>query len=85
MEYPFSSYWDDLEKIYNDADRWHYFSGEEGETIGVYARCSCGKFLKTGELYMNLAGEIKLKGWMCSHCGEVEPYFDRDMQLKEMK
>jgi len=77
MDYP--GYDDDnFEKIYSDTNRWCYFSGEENETIGVYARCSCGRFLKTGELLMNRAGETKLRGWICSRCGEVEPYFDRD-------
>lgn len=72
----------ELETIYADAKSWVYFNGcEESETIGVYRRCECGRFLKKGQLFLNGLGEIKLKGWACVKHGEVEPYFDRDIQF----
>ena len=71
----------ELETVYADRTSWIYFKGEdESETVGVYCRCYCGRYLKMGRLFMNKAGEIKLKGFTCKVCGEVEPYFDRNIQ-----
>jgi PHP family Zn ribbon phosphoesterase len=68
----------DLEDICEDQKCWANFEGEEGETIGVYARCpECGKYLKRGRLLLNLAGDVKLEDWKCSKHGEIEPYFLR--------
>lgn len=65
--------------IYEDEKRWSFFEGEGSGTIGVYRRCpECGRFLKEGELLMNMAGEVKLKNWICKKHGEVKPYYDRD-------
>lgn len=68
----------DLEDIYEDEKRWVNFEGEEeGETIGVYARCNeCGRYLKKGQLLMNGLGEVRLKGWKCKKHGEIKLYFE---------
>ena len=67
------------EKIYNDKKAWTCFKGEaDDEFIYVYRRCPyCGRYLKEGDLLMNLAGAIKLKNWTCKKHGEVSPYYDR--------
>lgn len=73
---------DDGEKAYNDVNRWYYFDNpDEGGIIGIYARCHCGRFLKKGLLLMNLGGEITLRGWICKEHGDIEPYFDRDIEF----
>ena len=70
---------DNLEKVYADKKAWSDYGGEtEDETIGVYGRCFCGRYLKKGELLMNRMGNVKLKNWICNKCGEIEPYWDRD-------
>lgn len=68
----------DLEKICEDKTTWVCFNGgDQAETIGVYARCHCGRFLKHGKVSINtFCDTIKLEGWICSVHGEVEPYFD---------
>lgn len=69
----------DLEKIYLDKTAWIYFTGESGETIGVYCKCpECGRYVKHGKLLINRFGNIKLQGFICKIHGEIQPYFDRD-------
>jgi len=71
----------ELEQIYNDHKAWVYYGTDEG-SVGVYARCECGRYLKHGQLLTNLAEEVKLTGWICSRCGEVQPLYDRDIQFE---
>ena len=69
----------EFESVYEDERAWVYFVGDDHDVIGVYRRCvECGRYLKKGELAMNLAGDIKLTGWICKKHGEVQPYDDRD-------
>lgn len=50
----------------------------EGGEIYVIRLCpNCGRFLKVGELLINLLGGIKLTNWMCKKCGEIQPCWDR--------
>jgi len=69
----------ELEQIYEDKKCWIYFEGEtEDETICVYCRCpKCGRYLKYGELLMNMIGEIELTKFVCKKHGEIEPYCER--------
>ena len=69
-----------MEIIYEDEKAWMYFKGEnKDETIGVYCRCpECGKHVKQGQLFMNRLGEVKLKGFICSVHGEIQPYYDKN-------
>lgn len=71
---------DTLEKIYEDKKRWIFFECEnEEETIGVYCRCpECGRYIKKGNLFGNMFGDIKFEGFICKVHGEIEPYYDRD-------
>ena len=66
-------------EIFEDIKSWSYFEGEnEYEEIAVYRRCpECGKYLKKGEVLMNMDGDVKLENWRCSVHGEVKPYFER--------
>ena len=70
----------DMEKIYEHGRGWLYFEDSEGGTIGVYCSCTkCSKFLsrKNAKCFTNSNGNIKLTGFVCQKCGEVEPYYDR--------
>lgn len=69
---------DNLEKVFADTRAWVYYEGaDESETIGVYRRCECGRYLTKGELLMNMDGEVKLKNWSCKIHKEQQPFFDR--------
>ena len=74
--------WDEMGKVYNDVSAWIYFNGaDEYETVGVYRRCiHCARYVTKGELFMNAFGNIKLRGWNCKVHGEIQPYFDRNIQ-----
>ncbi len=68
----------DLQTIYEDKTAWVTFTNEsEGESIRVYRRCQCGRYLKTGEIKSSAIGGLKFEGWDCKKCGEVEPFFER--------
>ena len=68
----------DLVDIYEDSKAWSCFEGEtEHETIGVYRRCHCGRYITRGRLQMNPFSEVKLTNWICKVHGEVTPYWDR--------
>lgn len=71
---------DSLERAYADKKAWTHFEGQdESETVGVYRRCPhCSRYLKKGNLFMNMLGEIRLTGWTCAVHGDVLPYYDRD-------
>lgn len=50
----------------------------EGVEIVVFRQCpNCGRFLTTGKVLQNKLCEVKLQGWFCSKCGEVEPEWMR--------
>ena len=69
----------EFEKMCMDERSWErYDCGDEGD-ICVYRRCpECGKWIKEGIIKTNLAGEVKLEGWLCKKHGEVEPFWVRD-------
>lgn len=68
----------ELETICDDVKAWTRYSGggdDEGD-ICVYRRCTkCGRYLKTGKVLTNIAGEAKLKDWTCKKHGEIEPFY----------
>ena len=48
---------------------------EDGLT--VYSRCPlCGRWIKTGEAWINGLEETKLTGWICAKHGEVQPVYE---------
>jgi uncharacterized OB-fold protein len=50
------------------------YSFEEFGELIVYTRCpECGRYIKKGECFANMLGEIRLTGWMCKKHGEVQP------------
>ena len=50
------------------------FDCRENGEAWVFRRCpNCGRYISEGKLLTNGLGEIKLKGWICKKCGEVEP------------
>jgi uncharacterized OB-fold protein len=54
------------------------FEDFEGGDIIVFPQCpNCGKFIKHGGCATNGLGEVRLYGWMCHKCGEVEPGWTR--------
>jgi hypothetical protein len=54
------------------------FNDPEGGEIIVYRHCpDCGKFIKTGKLFTNILGNVKLEGWICKKDGEVNPFYER--------
>ena len=68
----------ELETICHDVKAWtRYSDGDQGD-ICVYRRCpECGRYLKSGIVLTNLAGEAKVQGWTCKKHGEVEPFYLR--------
>jgi hypothetical protein len=69
----------DFETICEDVKAWtRYDCGDDGDIV-VYRRCpECGRYLKKGEVLTNMAGDAKVKGWICKKDGEVEPFWTRD-------
>ena len=46
----------------------------EGSDHYVIPHCpNCGRFIKTGSIWVNGAGNTKAKGFNCKKCGEIEP------------
>jgi len=64
---------DNLEKICNDKNTWVHFESGYG-SAKIYTRCQCGKFLKHGKVIATITG-IRFENWICSKCGEVEPFY----------
>lgn len=61
--------------IFDDITAWVTYEGNyPDETFWVYRRCECGMYLKQGQLLVNLNDEVKLTGWICKKCGEIEPF-----------
>lgn len=60
-------------------DKWLSYESEEGDIL-VYPKCpNCGQYVAHGEVKENLAtGEVKLTGWNCARCGEIQPHYTRD-------
>ena len=45
-----------------------------GDDIHVLRACpNCGRFLKTGSIFLNGLEEIATKNWICKKCGNVKP------------
>ncbi len=70
---------DGFETICNDERAWVRFDGGDEGDICVYARCpNCGRYLKHGKCFANLAEHYRLSGWICKVHGEIEPFATRD-------
>ena len=63
------------EGIWNKATSFFDFS--EFGVLAVYRLCpECSRFVKSGKASVNLLGDVRLEGWTCSRCGEVEPSYE---------
>lgn len=69
----------EIEQICEDTKAWtRYHFGNDGD-VCVYRRCpECGRYLKAGEILVNLNGDAKAQGFICKKHGEVEPFYLRD-------
>ena len=64
------------EGIWNKATSF-YDCGDDLGVLAVYRVCpNCSRFLKKGAVLTNRIGNIRLEGWTCSRCGEVEPSYE---------
>lgn len=54
------------------------FSDDQEGDIYVYRQCpECGRFIKSGRLFVCGLGVVMLKDWICKKHGEVKPLFVR--------
>lgn len=66
----------DVEKIAHDTKSWIRYGSQDEDDVCIYRRCpKCGKYIKTGKVFTNMAGEVKLLKWTCKIHGEVEPFY----------
>jgi len=63
--------------IWNRATSFYWFDGITFDVLAVYRICpTCSRFIKKGKASVNLLGNVKLEGWICGRCGEVEPSYE---------
>jgi hypothetical protein len=43
-------------------------------TLCVHKKCpNCGRFVKEGDVIINMLDNVMLPNWTCSKCGEINP------------
>lgn len=53
------------------------FTHQEGGCIGVIPRCpKCGRWIKTGNVFSNILGDVRFENWLCAQCGMVIPFWE---------
>ena len=63
------------EGIWNKATSFFDLAGLG--TIAIYRVCPvCSRFITEGQIFTNLAGDVKLEGWVCKTHGDVKPDYE---------